>query len=101
MINSVLNVFTFQKLVKSGLSSTPLHVKMIRVYCQRVLKFGNQRQGIVLNGRVLGPLAANEVFSVNDFSLMDRFATFQYGDKIKKVLRDAVIDEGNINLNFT
>lgn len=76
------------KLAKNMLSASDLHLKMIRVYCQRVLKMKNQESGVVLNGRIVGPLKESESFSVADFGLMERFVNFQYGEKIRKVLID-------------
>lgn len=77
-----------QKLASNLLSASSLHLKMIRVYCQRVLKLKNQESGVVLNGRVVGPLRDSESFSVADYGLMERFVTFQYGEKVRKVLSD-------------
>lgn len=77
-----------QKLAANVLSASSLHLKMIRVYCQRVLKLRNQESGAVLNGRLLGPLKDAESFSVADFGLMERFVNFQYGEKIRKVMAD-------------
>lgn len=77
-----------QKLAANMLSASSLHLKMIRVYAQRVLKMKNQESGVVLNGRVLGPLASSDSFSVADYGLMERFVNFQYGEKVRKVLKD-------------
>lgn len=89
------NLKALQNLASSLLSASDLHLKMIRVYCQRVLKMKNQESGVILNGRVLGPLKDSESFSVADFGLMERFVNFQYGEKIRKVLTDANV-QGDI-----
>lgn len=81
----------------NSISVSPLHLKMIRVYCQRVLKMKNQETGVVLNGRVLGPLKADESFSLADFGLMERFVNYQYGEKIRKILKDPNVQGGGTN----
>lgn len=85
-----------QKLAANLLSASDLHLKMIRVYCQRVLKLKNQESGVVLNGRLLGPLKADESFSVADYGLMERFVNYQYGEKVRKVLQTHAKEEEDV-----
>ncbi|XP_067647958.1 UDP-glucose:glycoprotein glucosyltransferase [Eurosta solidaginis] len=76
--------------VSDILPSTELHIKMLRVYIQRV--FGLQKSGrlVVGNGKIFGPLSSEEQFTIEDFGLIDRFNAFQYGDKIRKVLQQNI-----------
>lgn len=66
-----------------------LSLKMLRIFAQRVLKFKVGQIGIVANGRVLGPLDENEEFTVDDFSLLERFSYALYGEKIQNALSKA------------
>ncbi|XP_059620979.1 UDP-glucose:glycoprotein glucosyltransferase [Phlebotomus argentipes] len=75
------------------LSSTTLHMKMLRVYCQRVLKMRKSDSGVIINGRILAPLASKEIFTVEDFGLLERFSQLQYGEKIRKTLKDTLPDD--------
>ncbi|XP_017485458.1 PREDICTED: UDP-glucose:glycoprotein glucosyltransferase [Rhagoletis zephyria] len=79
--------------VNDVLSSTELHMKMLRVYVQRV--FGLHKSGrlVVGNGKIFGPLSPKEQFNIDDFGLIERLNTFQYGDKIRKVIQQ----NGNID----
>ncbi|GAB0089717.1 UDP-glucose:glycoprotein glucosyltransferase [Sergentomyia squamirostris] len=75
------------------LSSTTLHMKMLRVYCQRVLKLKKSENGVIMNGRILAPLTGNEVFTVEDYGLLERFSHLQYGEKLRKTLKDSLNDD--------
>ncbi|KAF5269322.1 hypothetical protein FQR65_LT02624 [Abscondita terminalis] len=72
--------------IESHVKNQELSLKMLRVYAQRVLKMKADDRGVVANGRVLGPLEENEDFTSDDFSLMDRFSSSSYGEKIKQAL---------------
>lgn len=69
------------------LSATELHIKMLRVYCQRVLQLNAAQHAVLSNGHIIGPLGDNETFSTDDFGLVERFANHQYGDKIRETLQ--------------
>uniref|UniRef100_W8AWU6 UDP-glucose:glycoprotein glucosyltransferase n=1 Tax=Ceratitis capitata TaxID=7213 RepID=W8AWU6_CERCA len=69
------------------LTSTELHIKMLRVYAQRVLGLPKEGRLVIGNGKIFGPLSTGEQFTIEDFGLIDRFNAFQYGDKIRKVLQ--------------
>lgn len=73
--------------IKELLSATELHMKMLRVYCQRVLQFKASQTAIISNGNIIGPLDESELFTTDDYSLMERFSNHQYGDKIRKLLQ--------------
>uniref|UniRef100_A0A1L8E1R7 Putative glycoprotein glucosyltransferase n=1 Tax=Nyssomyia neivai TaxID=330878 RepID=A0A1L8E1R7_9DIPT len=79
--------------LKDLLSSTTLHLKMLRVYCQRVLKLKKSENGVVMNGRILAPLSASDLFTTDDFSLLERFSYLQYGEKIRKTLKESPSEE--------
>lgn len=52
----------------------------------RVLGFPAGARGIVCNGRVLGPLEADEDFTPDDFALLERFTMSVHVDKIYAAL---------------
>ncbi|KAK9879740.1 hypothetical protein WA026_006800 [Henosepilachna vigintioctopunctata] len=68
--------------ISSKLDAQDLNLKMLRVYCQRVLGLGIGHRAIVANGRILGPLGDEETFIEEDYSLFERFSSVQYLDKI-------------------
>lgn len=81
------------------LPATQLHLKMLRVYCQRVLKLKASTNGLVANGRVLGPFEHGEVFDSEDFGLLEKFISLQYTDKIRKALKEASVDGEDIEVS--
>ncbi|XP_046391867.1 UDP-glucose:glycoprotein glucosyltransferase 1 isoform X2 [Ischnura elegans] len=58
-----------------------------RAFCYQSLGFksGGER-AVVSNGRVLGPLDVDEIFGVDDFGLLERYAFSTYADKVTKAL---------------
>ncbi|XP_017037639.1 UDP-glucose:glycoprotein glucosyltransferase [Drosophila kikkawai] len=74
------------------LGSTELHLKMLRVYSQRVLGLTKSQRLVIGNGRLYGPLAAEETFDSADFALLARFSSLQYGDKVRQVLKESAQD---------
>lgn len=81
------------------LPATQLHLKMLRVYCQRVLKLKTSTRALVANGRVLGPFDNDESFDTEDFSLLEKFINLQYTDKIRKALKEASGDGEDIEIS--
>ncbi|XP_057663509.1 UDP-glucose:glycoprotein glucosyltransferase [Diorhabda carinulata] len=80
--------------VRSKIDSQELNLKMLRVYCQRVLQLKESQRAVIANGRVLGPLDENEEFNSEDFSLLDRYSSNTYWEKIKSALdKDSDEDE--------
>ncbi|XP_063697044.1 UDP-glucose:glycoprotein glucosyltransferase [Culicoides brevitarsis] len=77
--------------VKGFLRSTEIHLKMLRVYCQRILNLKSSASALVLNGKVMGPLDNKEIFDLDDFGLLEKFNNFIYVDKIRAGLKE--IDE--------
>lgn len=69
------------------LSESELHVKMLRVYSQRVLHLKASQSATITNGKILGPLDSSEVFTSEDFGLIERLSNHQHADKIKPILR--------------
>lgn len=69
------------------LSESELHMKMLRVYSQRVLQLKASQAAVISNGKILGPLNENEVFAVDDFALIERLHSFLHGDKIREALK--------------
>lgn len=83
--------------VSELISSTELHLKMLRVYCARVLKLKSSENAVISNGNVIGPLDDNEVFTTDDYGLIERFSSHTYSDKIKKMLQTSENNELDID----
>lgn len=90
-------IFRLKEPVKQFLSSTDLHMKLIRSYCQRVLGLRSSEKLVLINGKILGPLRENEVFSSDDFSLIERISSHHYVDKIRSVLKQNLNEDIVIN----
>ncbi|KAL3281194.1 hypothetical protein HHI36_004410 [Cryptolaemus montrouzieri] len=82
--------------VSSRLDNQDLNLKMLRVYCQRVLGLSAGQRAVVANGRILGPLEDEEDFVEEDFSLFERFSSVQYLDKIVEALSEKTDDDQEI-----
>ncbi|XP_065075789.1 UDP-glucose:glycoprotein glucosyltransferase [Ochlerotatus camptorhynchus] len=78
--------------------ATQLHLKMLRVYCQRVLKMKASLSALVANGRILGTFDQDEVFDSEDFGLLEKFINLQYTDKIRQALKEASVDEDDVEI---
>ncbi|XP_018331345.1 UDP-glucose:glycoprotein glucosyltransferase isoform X2 [Agrilus planipennis] len=85
--------------VSSRIKSQELSLKMLRVYCKRVLNFKAGERGVIANGRILGPFGENETFNSDDFALFERFSYTVYGEKIEKALENNEEEEISSN-NF-
>ncbi|XP_073840354.1 UDP-glucose-glycoprotein glucosyltransferase [Musca autumnalis] len=72
--------------VSEFISSTELHMKILRVYSQRVLNLKPSERLVIGNGKIIGPILDAELFGIEDFGLIDRFNSIQYGDKLRKSL---------------
>lgn len=72
--------------VKDLMSSTELHMKMLRVYVQRVINVKATQTAVIVNGHIIGALNDDEHFNTDDFGLIERFTSHQYADKIRKAL---------------
>lgn len=78
---------TIPSQINDILSESELHMKMLRVYAQRVLQLKASQRGVIANGRIFGPLRSDEVFAVDDFALIERLHSFLHGDKIREALK--------------
>ncbi|PSN48119.1 UDP-glucose:glycoprotein glucosyltransferase [Blattella germanica] len=58
-----------------------------QLYSQQVLNIPAGGKAIVTNGRILGPLEENEKFTLDDFSLLERYSMNSYGDKILQTIK--------------
>lgn len=85
--------------VKGFLKASELHLKMLRVYCQRVLKFRANDTSVIANGKIYGPFEKDESFTVDDFNLLDKINQRNYVDKIKVALKSIKDDDVQIELN--
>ncbi|XP_052863855.1 UDP-glucose:glycoprotein glucosyltransferase [Anopheles cruzii] len=75
------------------LPATQIHLKMLRVYCQRVLKLRASAGTIMANGRLLGVFETDEYFETEDYGLLDSFNGLQYTDKIRTALKQASLSD--------
>jgi UDP-glucose:glycoprotein glucosyltransferase len=57
-------------------------------------------RAIVTNGRILGPLEQMEKFTLDDFSLLERYSMNSYGDKILQTLKKATVHNADGNTCF-
>ncbi|XP_030573163.1 UDP-glucose:glycoprotein glucosyltransferase [Drosophila novamexicana] len=80
------------KQMEDILGSTELHLKMLRVYAQRVLGLAKSQRLVIGNGRLYGPLGAAESFDSADFALLARYSDLQYGDKVREVLKESATE---------
>jgi hypothetical protein len=62
-------------------------LKVQQLYCRKVLHVPAGARAIVTNGRILGPLEQTEKFTLDDFSLLERYSMNSYGDKILQTLK--------------
>jgi UDP-glucose:glycoprotein glucosyltransferase len=58
-----------------------------QLYCRQVLNVPAGARAIVTNGKILGPLEQMEKFTLDDFSLLERYSVNSYGDKILQALK--------------
>ena len=91
--------YNIPKSVNNILSSTELHLKLLRVYCQRVLKVNKSEKLIIVNGRIYGPLDTNEIFTIDDYNLIERYINNLYLDKIITIFKN-YNDFDNYNINM-
>lgn len=66
---------------------------MLRVYSQRVLSLKPAQRAVIANGRLLGPFEDDENFTIEDFSLLERFSRSSYLDKINVALENTADDD--------
>ena len=52
-----------------------------RLFATEDLKLGDSR-GLVVNGKIIGPLAVEEEINTEDFDLLEKLMMSQYGDKL-------------------
>lgn len=83
--------------VSEIISSTELHMKILRVYAQRVLNLKASERLVIGNGKIIGPILETELFGIEDFGLIDRFNAIQYADKLRKALS---INSNDIDSDF-
>lgn len=80
------------------LGNTELHLKMLRVYAQRVLGLSKSQRLVIGNGRLYGPLNGDESFDSADFALLARYSDLQYVDKVREVFKESSSEvESNFN----
>lgn len=80
--------------VSSFLDETLRHLKLLRVFCQRVLNLDSSSSAVIVNGKILGPLHDEEVFTVDDYNLIEKFNSFYYTDKLRAALKTSVNLDG-------
>ena len=85
--------------VRGFLPAAELHLKMLRVYCQRVLKFKSGETSVVSNGRIVGPLDDEENFTADDFNLLDKINQQNYITKVKDALKSIKSEDFDLELS--
>lgn len=61
-----------------------------RVFCQKILKIAPGERAVLLNGRVIGPLSSDELFTDNDFQLLEKYSISSFGEKMASELNEDV-----------
>lgn len=85
--------------IRGFLAAAETHLKMLRVYCQRVLGFKSGENGVIANGRIYGPFNSNEFFSQDDFNLLEKINQQQSIEKVKEALKSAIGEEDEISID--
>ena len=67
-----------QQVAALDTSQFPIH----RTFLKTALGWGPGKIGLMVNGRVLGPLKEGELLTNNDFDLLERLTMSQYGEKL-------------------
>lgn len=75
-------------------------LKVQQLYSRHMLNVPAGGRAIVTNGRVLGPLEQTEKFTLDDFSLLERYSLNSYGDKILQTFRKKTADGENGNTHL-
>ena len=57
-----------------------------KIYVEKGLDFNNGQNGILLNGRIIGPFGEKETFGDDDFNLLDKFSMAGFGEKLVNTL---------------
>jgi UDP-glucose:glycoprotein glucosyltransferase len=53
-----------------------------RLFASKALAFDEGSNGVLVNGRIIGPLEADETFGIDDFNLLEQFSMSQFGEKM-------------------
>ncbi|CAB3237406.1 unnamed protein product [Arctia plantaginis] len=61
-------------------------LKASRVLCARSLRLRAGARALVHNARLIGPFSDDETFTLEDFTLLERFTNQAYADKLSEVL---------------
>lgn len=73
--------------VKDFLAETELQMKLLRIYSQRVLQLKASQSMVISNAKIYGPLNDDELFTTDDFALVERLSNHHHGDKVRAVLK--------------
>ena len=57
-----------------------------KIFVEKALGFAKGQNGILLNGRIIGPFDENETFGDDDFNLLDKFSMAGFGEKLVNTL---------------
>jgi UDP-glucose:glycoprotein glucosyltransferase len=85
--------------IQGFLPAAEMHLKMLRVYCQRVLNFKSGANGVLANGRIYGPFESTEYFNQDDFNLLDKIHQQQSIGKIKTALKTTLADDDDVEIS--
>lgn len=68
----------------------PAFMHLHSVFCQRILKIAPGERAVLVNGRVIGPLSSGELFTDNDFQLLEKYSLSSFGQKIAAELNEEI-----------
>jgi hypothetical protein len=51
-------------------------------FCRSALSLKPGQNGVLVNGKLIGPLDKKEHFGADDFNLLEKFTMSQYGEKM-------------------
>merc|ERR1712136_30718 len=63
-------------------------LELHQLFCSRVLEFLPAQRGLVINGRVIGPLEKDEEFTEDDVALLEKHTMSMAGEKILQFVED-------------
>ncbi|CAH2229909.1 jg24519 [Pararge aegeria aegeria] len=72
-------------------------LKASRVLCARSLRLRVGDRAVVHNSRIIGPFTQGEVFSTDDFVLLERYSNQVYGEKLSEVFAKKKISTNEVS----
>ena len=69
------------------------------IFVKKALNFEPGQNGILLNGRIIGPFRESENFGADDFNLLDKFSMSGFGEKLVNTLYSNFEVKGNAEIS--